>query len=65
MLPYYLPIEQKTDFNDVLLLGQQLNIQIQVVDLTNEFIDLKNKFNFHNQININNIKSRLRAMFLY
>lgn len=65
ILPYYLPIEQKTDFDDVLLLGQQLNIQIQVVDLTNEFIDLKNKFNFHNQININNIKSRLRAMFLY
>mgnify|MGYP003308493552 CR=1 FL=1 len=63
---YYLPIENSSvDYNDILLISNKIGININKFDLTDEFIKIKNKFNFKNQININNIKSRLRAIFLY
>lgn len=63
---YYLPIENSSDdYNDILLISNKIGININKFDLTDEFIKIKNKFNFKNQININNIKSKLRAIFLY
>ena len=63
--PYYLPIEFNHDFDDINLIANFLNIKIPTVDLTHLWYSTINEFNIKNINNQNNLKSKIRNMFLY
>ncbi len=63
--PYYLPIEFNHDFDDINLIANFLNIKIPTVDLTHLWYSTINEFNIKNTNNQNNLKSKIRNMFLY
>lgn len=61
---FYLPIENQNDLLDINLIEQKLNIKIETIDLTNEYICISKKLDFANKQELANIKPKLRAIYL-
>ncbi len=63
---YYLPIENNAnDLNSIKIIEKFLSIKIEIIDLFKLWNLTVEQFNIHDNMNANNIKSKLRNMFLY
>lgn len=62
--PIYLPIETHTNVSEIKLLSEQLGIDIPTVDLTEWFNQTVAALQIKNRDNINNLKPKLRAVYL-
>lgn len=64
VLPYYLPIGESNNTNEITLLAQDCGINIPTVDLSSLHKQLVKDLNLNNKDNINNLKPKIRALFL-
>lgn len=62
---YYLPIETNKNQSDVNLIQKTFDISIPTIDLTVSWQTMINNFGLQNIDNKNNLKSKIRNMFLY
>ncbi|MDE5617485.1 MAG: NAD(+) synthase [Ureaplasma sp.] len=61
---FYLPIEYQNDLEDINLISENLNINIETIDLTDQYLCLAKKLSFASKEELVNIKPKLRAIFL-
>lgn len=64
IIPYYLPIGQSNNTNEIELLSQVYDINISTFDLSDLHNEMVKKLNLVNEDNINNLKPKIRALFL-
>lgn len=62
--PYYLPIENSDNIKEIKLLEKDCNINISIVDLSNLHNKIVKELNIVNKNNINNLKPKIRSLFL-
>lgn len=63
--PFYISIEDQSELKDIKELEKFCGIKINVVDLSNSFKEVCLDFDEKNSFNKNNLKPKLRSMFLY
>lgn len=61
---FYLPIENQNDLEDINLIQKDLNVNIEIVDLTEQYNSFCKKLSFANKHELSNIKPKLRAIYL-
>lgn len=61
---FYLPIENQNDLSDINLIEKKLDIKINIIDMTNEYVCFSKKLNFANKEELANIKPKLRSIYL-
>lgn len=62
-----MPINKDRDFDldDGLELVQKFNLNHQIIDLHDQYIQMKNKLNLKSQLSMGNLQARLRMITLY
>lgn len=64
--PYFIDIDSnKLDYEHAKKLCESLNIKLEYINLTKTFKKMAKAFNEQEQLGLANLKSRLRAIFLY